>query len=211
MKRFPYVIINVAQSLNGYISGPEGKRITISSEEDLERVHKLRSDVDAILVGANTVIKDNPDLKVREKFRKGKTQPIRVVLDSKLRIPENSRILDGSSRTIIFTENHEKSLPGAEMILFDKGTMTITNILEKLSEHRIGKILVEGGRTVINQFINSGFINEFYIYIGDIIIGGNGTPLFDLEKNVRDIIKESSPLGSGILVSLQVEKITGGL
>lgn len=207
MPDYPYVIVNVAQSLNGFIAGRDGERTRISSDEDLERVHNLRSSVDAVLVGANTVIKDNPDLKVRNKGGMPGKQPLRVVLDSRLTIQDSSRILDGTVRTLVFTENAERAVPNAEKVMFAKGTMTVSNILTKLGSLGVKRVLVEGGRSVINQFISSGFINEFYIYIGDIIIGGEGIPLFDLGKNIRQVIKESIPLGNGILVSLQVEKL----
>jgi len=141
----PYVIINVAQSINGIISGPNGKPVVISSSEDTRRVHNIRKMVDAVLVGANTVINDNPELKFNESLVGPGKQPMRVVLDSNLRIPESSRILDGSVDTVIFNAVKPGTYGRAKLIHFKRDDLSIPGILNALGNLGVKRILVEGG------------------------------------------------------------------
>ena len=93
----PYVIMNAAMTLDGKIATREGDS-RISCPEDLDRLHRLRARVDAILVGAGTVLSDDPSLTVR---RARGRNPLRVVVDGRARIPLTARVLDGSSKTLV--------------------------------------------------------------------------------------------------------------
>src|SRR4030042_1544544 len=100
MKR-PYVIINCAMSVDGKIASPSGKQMKISCEEDIKRMYKLRSKSDAVLVGINTVISDNPKLTVKEKYIKNPKNPIRIVLDTNCKTPVDSLVVNDVAKTII--------------------------------------------------------------------------------------------------------------
>lgn len=196
------IVVNVAQSLNGIISGNSGRRVTISDKQDLKRVHMMRANSDAILVGANTIINDNPDLKVNPQHYKSDRNPARVVLDENLRIPDGSRVLDASCRTIIFTTNSSRSLSGAEIIVKSRDELSVKKIVAELSTMGIHSILVEGGAQIISEFLSEGIVDEFYLYIGNVLLPESGVRLFCPDTELRDFIEESTNLGNGILVKL---------
>ncbi len=203
MPENPHIIVNVAQSLNGLISGSAGRRVTISSPNDLLRVHKIRSNVDAIIVGANTILTDNPRLIVDRNLVNSDNTPTRVVLDRNARCLPDSRVFDGSAPTILYTFMENASYPGAEVRVRDDPGLKLENILSELQTDGIRNILVEGGKRVITQFIEAGIIDEFYIFIGDVILEEDGISLFKSGIEIRDIIKKLEPMDRGILISLE--------
>jgi len=170
----PYVYINCAMSIDGKLSLKNGMPISISDEEDLKRVHQLRSSVDAILIGANTVINDDPSLRVKEKYVENPKQPIRIILDGKGRINDNARVLDGSLETWILTsKNNPKEYLKAKKVIFEKENISVYEILKYLESNGISKLLVEGGGTIISEFITENAFDLLTIYVGNIIIGEN--------------------------------------
>ncbi|MCK5024803.1 MAG: 2,5-diamino-6-(ribosylamino)-4(3H)-pyrimidinone 5'-phosphate reductase [Thermoplasmata archaeon] len=173
----PRVIVNCAMSVDGKIASRVRKQVRLSDESDMARVHKLRNDCDAILVGVGTVIADDPSLLVKEKYVENPRQPIRIILDSKCRTPPGSRVLDGKSQTIIFTtQGHEKQLENAEIIACGTDMVDIKKILAHLDNMGIKTLLVEGGGTIIWSFVSSGFVDEFKVFINSKLIGGGQAP-----------------------------------
>ena len=180
VKSKPFVILNAATSIDGKIATKNGDS-KLSSSEDLKRVHKLRSQVDAILVGKNTVLKDNPLLTVRKV--KGKN-PIRIIIDSKGTIPSKAKILQ-TSKTIptiiavsksISKSNLEKlkKFP-VEIIITGTSNVNLKSLLRILYKKKISKILVEGGGTVNWEFIKNNLIDELFITVSPYIIGGSNS------------------------------------
>ena len=177
-KSRPYVILSAATSIDGKIATRTGDS-KLSSKQDSVRVHKLRSKVDAILVGKNTVLQDNPLLTVRH--TRGRN-PIRIVLDSKGTISKKSQILQTSNKipTIIaVSKNITKSnfdklkkFP-VEVIITGENSVNIKLLLKKLSDQKIKTILVEGGGTVNWEFIKQSLFDELIITISPFLIGGN--------------------------------------
>ncbi len=208
MSQFPQITINVAQSINGYIAGRFGRRVVISSDEDRMRVMQLRASSDAILVGANTIINDNPDLKA---IPPGEKKPVRVLLDGRLSVPTHSRIFDGTQRTIVFTSNRERRMINCELIYAPDIDIKIDFILEKLAEIGVKKLLIEGGSMVINKFILSGYVDIFYLYTGNCVIESDGVRLFNIENMQSGLIQESNKLGDGFLLKLDPNKVREGL
>lgn len=177
-KSRPKIILSAAVSIDGKIATKNGES-KLSSKQDLIRLHKLRSKVDAIVIGKNTAIRDNPLLTVR--FVKGKN-PTRIVLDSNGMLPENSKILKTSHHvpTIIAVSKNipRKNLAKLERFpikIISAGTKTIRlkNLLKQLSKQKIQSILVEGGGTVNWQFIKEGLFDEILLTITPCLIGGN--------------------------------------
>lgn len=199
--------MNVAQSLNGYIAGISGRRVAISSEEDLERMHRIRAGVDGIIIGANTVINDDPKLLVDRKIVPDGRQPARIVLDRSLRIPAGSRVLDSSARTIIFTASEAVNLGNAEVFTRENEMLRIDNILMELQGLGMGKVLVEGGKDIIDQFLRAGVVDEFHVFIGDVILENGGLHLFSPNVEIRNIIRSSVVLGRGVLISLDPDPL----
>jgi len=176
-KSKPYVILSAATSIDGKIATITGDS-NLSSKQDRVRLHKLRSKVDAILVGKNTVSRDNPLLTVR--YTRGKN-PIRIILDSKGTISEKSKILQTSNEisTIIAVSkkisklNLEKlrKFP-VEVIIVGKNSVNIKLLLKKLSNRKIKTILVEGGGTINWEFIKHNLFDELIITVSPFLIGG---------------------------------------
>ena len=197
----PRVIVNVAMSLNGMIAGKSGERVNISSAYDWERVYKLRSSVDAIVVGANTVIRDNPKLSINHVENDIQKLPTRVILDANLRVPRNANVFDGSMRTMVFTEKSDE-IQNAEMMQRKRHELLVDNLLTEFSSFGFKRILVEGGKSVISEFVSSGNVDEFYLYVGDILIEKDGLRLFDLDTNITNVIRDIKMMKSGVLISL---------
>ncbi len=177
VKSRPHVILSAAMSLDGKIASKKGYS-ELSSKQDKVRIHKLRANVDAILVGSNTVRRDNPSLTVR--YVKGKN-PIRIVLDSNGTISSNSKIVRTSKKiptilavskkatkkNIVKLKNHS-----IEVIVTGENRVNIKNLLKKLSKKKIKTILVEGGGNVNWEFIKEGLVDEIIITVSPYLIGG---------------------------------------
>ncbi len=184
---FPYIIINVAMSINGKISSANG-RYNISTEEDIHRTMNLRNRVDAVLIGANTVMVDNPIL------RNAKN---RIILDAKFKLNENFHVFDGSVKTYIFSLKNKKINNTQTVVLED---ISLENILNKIRDLGIETILVEGGANVINQFIHKNIFNEFYIFINPKIVL-SGKSLFE-NIEIKDMEYSILKSDNGILLSI---------
>ncbi len=191
-KSKPYVILSAATSVDGKIATRTGDS-NLSSKQDKVRLHKLRSKVDAILVGKNTVLLDNPLLTVR--YARGKN-PIRIILDSKGTISKKSKILQTSDKipTIIAVSkkisksNYDKlcKFP-VEIITAGKNFVNIKLLLKKLSNKKINTILVEGGGTVNWEFIKHNLFDELIITLSPFLIGGNDAISFVQGKGFEKI------------------------
>jgi len=178
-----HVILSAAISIDGKISTRTNDS-KISSKEDSIRLHKLRSKVDAILIGKNTLLQDDPLLTVRH--TKGKN-PIRVILDSKGTIPITSKIIKTSSEipTIIVVSKKItdknllklKKLP-VEIIISGDNSVNLKLLMKKLSTKKIKTILVEGGGTVNWEFIKNNIFNELIVTLSPYLIGGNDSISF---------------------------------
>jgi len=209
----PQIIINCAMSADGKIALPSRKQLRISSDEDMNRVYRLRNECDAVLVGIGSVLSDNPNLTIKEQYVKNPKQPLRVILDSRCRTPKDALVLNNMAKTLIFTiQGNEKHFDGDNIELVgikkdEEGCVDLESMLEILHHKGIMNLLVEGGGTVIWNFLRRGLVDDLYVYIGSCIIGGKNTPTMAdgigiksegdlLSIKVIDMIR----LGSGILV-----------
>ena len=178
----PQVIINCAMSADGKIALPDRRQLRISSDEDMERVYKLRNECDAVLAGIGAIISDDPKLTVNEKYVKNPRQPLRVVLDGRCRTPGDALVLNDVARTLIVTiQGNEKHFDGDHIKVVgirndDEGRVDLESMLNFLYHKGVKKLLVEGGGTVIWSFLRRGLVDDLYVYIGSCIIGGENTP-----------------------------------
>ena len=173
-----HVILSAAISVDGKIS-TRSNDSKLSSQDDSIRLHKLRSKVDAILIGKNTLLQDDPLLTVRH--TKGKN-PTRIILDSKGTISKNSKIIKTSDKipTIIAVSkkisrvnlSKLKKLP-VEIIISGENSVNLKLLMKKLSTKKIETILVEGGGTVNWEFIKNNIFDELIITLSPYLIGGN--------------------------------------
>ena len=209
---FPEIILNCAASADGKIALPDRKKITLSNKEDFDRVHRLRSECDAILVGIGTVIEDNPKLTTRN--GKG-INPTRIILDTNFRIPKNANVLDGESKTIVAVgENTSvKQNPNIEIIKCGFKQIDLLKLLPELKTRGINKILVEGGETVMWSFLEKNLFTKLYIFISNIVIGGTETPTIAGGNGSKDAtnilkleVKNAEIMGSGVLIEYAPKK-----
>ena len=193
-KSRPYVILSAAISIDGKIATRLGDS-KLSSKKDRIRLHKLRSKVDAILVGKNTIHSDDPLLTVR--YAKGKN-PIRIILDSQGTISINSKILQTCNKvpTIIAVSKKISKLNlqklkkfPIEIIITGENSVNIKSLMNNLSKRKINTILVEGGGTINWQFIQNNLFDEVLITIAPFIIGGTDAITFVQGRGFDKIIK----------------------
>jgi diaminohydroxyphosphoribosylaminopyrimidine deaminase / 5-amino-6-(5-phosphoribosylamino)uracil reductase len=183
----PYIILKWAQSANHKIAGMTGERIPISNDYSNRLVHKWRSEESGILVGTNTALLDNPELTVR--LWEGKN-PVRIVVDLRLRLPDSLKLFDASSQTIVL--NHSTDL-SAGKLLFKKinpEKAAISSILSALYSLNILSVMVEGGAKLLQSFINEGIWDEIRTITNNELIIPEGIPAPDIQnlKNLKSEI-----------------------
>ncbi|MCX5700891.1 MAG: bifunctional diaminohydroxyphosphoribosylaminopyrimidine deaminase/5-amino-6-(5-phosphoribosylamino)uracil reductase RibD [Candidatus Omnitrophica bacterium] len=178
-KRMPFVMVKVAQSLDGRIATKTGDSKWITSDKSRSFAHRLRADFDAIAVGVNTVLRDNPKLDAWF----SKKHPIKVIVDSQLSTPEKSNIFSTSAPVVIATlaaslgqetENREILAKKAKIIEVKEkaGQINLKDMLKKLAAMGITSILVEGGGTLIGSLFDEGLVDKIMFFISPKIIGG---------------------------------------
>jgi len=189
-KNRPYVILKWAQTKDGFIARENFDSKWISNEKSRQLVHKWRTEEDAILVGKNTAIHDNPSLTARD--WKGKN-PVRILLDSNLEVGPNANLFDDSAKTIIFNTSLEKTEGSNHWIMVDE--LTPDKILNELYSLNIQSVIVEGGAQTLNSFIKDNCWDEARVFIGPETFGdGISAPTVDgkpvnEETHVGDILK----------------------
>lgn len=147
--RRPLVTVKLAQNLEGSVDDRSGTSKRFTSEECLRHVHELRADVDAILVGANTVLRDDPQLTVRG--INVKNQPLRIVIDPNGKCPPNAK----------FTQQQ------GDFLHLTTSFTSLESLLHMLADQNIQRLLVEGGPTTIQEFLKHGFVDEFYLVLSE--------------------------------------------
>ncbi len=202
-KKMPFVIVKVAQSIDGKIAANTGDSKWISSPQSRRYVHQLRGRVDAIMIGANTVMKDNPLLTVRNQAKILK-QPVKIIVDSGLRIPINAKIFSGESPAKVIIATTKKApkikIPklkkiGAEiLILKDKnGKIDLRQLMKELAKRAITSVLVEGGGTLIGSLVDAKLIDKYLFFISPKIIGGKDA-ITSVEGSGVDKISQAASL-----------------
>lgn len=185
----PYVLLKWAQTQDGFIDRKRSDNseppLFISNAITKQLTHKMRSENQSILVGANTVLLDNPSLTVRNWSGKS---PVRIAIDRQRRIPDYFNIMDGSIHTIVFTEKEPESKPNIEFVKVSFDSNAIQSILEKMYERNINSVLVEGGASILNSFLEAGLWDEANIEVSPRRIG-EGVPAPDL--NLQPISRKS--------------------
>ncbi len=173
----PYVILKTAMTIDGKIASFTGDSKWITNEKSREDVHRTRKRVSSIMVGINTVLQDDPMLNCRLENPK---HPIRVICDSRLRIPLDSQIVKTANEihTIIATvsDDGEKisllESKGVEIIRTSGERVNLKEFMSILGKRRIDSVLIEGGGELNFSVINEGLVNEINLYIAPKVIGG---------------------------------------
>lgn len=181
-KQKPFVIMKSAMTLDGKIASFSGDSKWISGEASRRRVHELRDRVAGVMVGIHTVLRDDPQLTTRLEGRAGKN-PVRIVVDSKGSLPENSKILEpGSGGPVILATtdsmNEEKEYRltqrGVVMVkcMDSKGSVDLKRLMEELFKREIDSILLEGGGSLNASALSAGIVDKVMFFIAPKILGG---------------------------------------
>lgn len=207
-KKMPYVILKSAMSLDGKIATPTGESKWITSLQAREYVNCLRAEVGAVLVGINTVIKDNPLLTTRNQG----CNPLRVVVDPDLQIPLQNQVINKEAETLIFTTTDQKNKSSKMQILKKRGIKILSlpakngrinfkQIMQELAKMNIASVLIEGGGETNALALEDNVVDEVIFFIAPKIIGGRKakTPVEgDGIKTLKQALK---------IIDLQIEKI----
>ncbi|WP_418262278.1 bifunctional diaminohydroxyphosphoribosylaminopyrimidine deaminase/5-amino-6-(5-phosphoribosylamino)uracil reductase RibD [Flavobacterium faecale] len=191
-KKRPYIILKWAETLNGFIAPlerNEQKPVWITSKYSRQLVHKWRSEEQAILVGTQTVIDDNPKLDTRD--WKG-NNPIRVIIDRNNRIPKHSNIFNNQVKTIVICDL--SAIKNTENCIFEsidfKKEIT-SQIIEVLYKHDIQSVIIEGGLQTLQAFINNNLWDEAFVFKGNIIFKeGIKAPVFAQNYFSKEQLRE---------------------
>lgn len=171
-ERSPYIILKWAETADGFMdrrrTDPSLPPLLISSASTQRLVHKLRSEVDAIMVGRNTAYLDDPALTVRKWAGKN---PLRVLVDRELKISPASKLYDGTVPTLIFTETlPAETYPNVEFVRLDPEEDNISQVKTELYRRGVQTLLVEGGPLLLDEFIRRG-VNEIRVETSNTCIG----------------------------------------
>jgi len=183
-KQRPYIILKWAQSNDGMIANADRSRIFISNEEVNRLVHKWRSEEAAIMVGTNTALYDNPELTVR--LWEGKN-PVRIVIDKDLKLPQSLKVFDGSVQAIAFNKIKNEQKNNISFIKIDEDDF-LKNICTSLYQLSIQSVLIEGGAKLLQSFIDKGLWDEARVVLNDQLLIGNGikAPVLKNEKLISE-------------------------
>ncbi len=182
----PFVILKSAMSLDGKIATVSGESKWISSEASRLRGHEIRDEVDAILVGVNTLINDNPSLMTRLPGRDGK-DPVRIIVDSECRAPLKARVFHPNSdaHTVIATTKRAskerltrlEAIGARVLAVEEKGNrVCLSSLMQTLGCQGITSVLIEGGAEVNASALESGIVDKVMFFIAPKIIGGTDAP-----------------------------------
>ena len=209
----PFVTIKIAMSLDGKIATVTGESKWITGEKARKDVHQYRHTHDAILVGVNTVITDNPHLTTR--LPNGGQNPIRIILDTHLRIPQSSHVItDGLAPTWIIVGKDVKKekidayeSQNVSVFQMKKSQIEVRDLLSLLGEKQILSLFIEGGQSVHASFLEAKCFNEIVTYISPKLIGGKdaptwfgGTGFIKLQDALSLEIQEMKQIGDDIKI-----------
>lgn len=201
-KKRPYIILKWAESADGFIApSPETRNkkepVWITNTYSKQLVHKWRAEEQAILVGTQTALADNPGLTTRDWAG---SSPTRIVLDRRNTLPRNLKIFNNDAPTIVFTESESKEEGNVKFVQIDFGAppaagqeSLIEQILEKLYEEGLQSLIVEGGAKTLQSFIDANLWDEARIFKGESVFKtGISAPVLNTTKqDVRFILKDT--------------------
>ncbi|MFC0863252.1 RibD family protein [Sphaerimonospora cavernae] len=187
----PYVLLSCAASIDGYIDDMSGSRLLLSNEADFDRVDDVRAGCDAILVGANTIRRDDPRLLVRSATRRAarvarglSPTPIKVTVTGRGDLDPAARFFTaGDTEKIVYAASpaldRTRELLGAIAEVVDAGDpLDLLHILDDLSGRGVGRLMVEGGGATHTRFLTAGLADELHLVIAPFFVGDRRAPRF---------------------------------
>ena len=219
-RRLPYVTVKVGQSLDGRIATRTGDSKWITSDKSRNFARRLRGEFDAIMVGVNTVMRDNPVLAAGS----SKKRPVKIVVDTQLSTQQDANIFSKDAQVILATvaaaagqETENRSILSAKAKILEvkekDGQVNLKDMLKKLCRERISNILVEGGGTLIGSLFDEGLVDRVLFFISPKIIGGKeaigsvmGVGIARVEKAVKLRDVKMRRIGEDFLVEGYVQR-----
>lgn len=215
----PRIVVKIAMSLDGRVALANGVSRWITGEAARADVQYLRAASSAVLTGIQTVIADDPQLNVRDPTIEllGR-QPVRVVLDTRLRMSPSARILKSPGHTLVFTapgglaQTDELRRAGAEVVgaaLDADGRIDLQNVLAELGRRQFNDVLVEAGPTLAGQFLHLALADELIVYVAPIILGPEARtmallpPLYRIEDVPRYTLHGMQRIGADVKLVLR--------
>ena len=199
-KKRPYATLKIGVSADGKIAAGPGQRTSITGEEVKARVHLMRAQSDAILVGLSTVLIDDPDLTCRLPGMEARS-PIRIVADTRLSIPSKAKLVKTAEQVPVWILSTRKGGVSAGITVIDckqtpNGWVDFTDAMEVLAKRGINRLLVEGGSHISQSFLEADLVDEVQLFQNPTVIGPQGidaiadTPLSTLDKRFTPTHKE---------------------
>jgi len=181
----PFVTLKLAASLDGRIATASGESKWITGADSRRFVHRLRAEHDAVLVGAATVVQDDPELTCR---LRGGRNPLRIILDGRLRLPLGARVLTNTQRaaTLVLAGRGVSAIKvrkiearGAEVLCLPNtaGRIALSRVLQAIGRRGITSVLIEGGATVAAAAVAERMVDRLLIFYAPMLIGGDGRPM----------------------------------
>ncbi|MEN8123363.1 MAG: RibD family protein, partial [Bacteroidota bacterium] len=183
-KKRPYIILKWAETKDGFIDKKRKSEETveqnwITNQLSKQLVHKWRTEESAFMIGRNTAKKDNPQLTVREWHGRN---PVRIVLDRKLKLSTDLRLFDNSAQTLIFNSIKNEQKNNLNHIKIEFNDVVLNSVLSKLYELEIQSLVVEGGEKLLSSFINTNLWDEARVFVGNKYFKeGVKAPVFSFE------------------------------
>ncbi|MEV0397093.1 RibD family protein [Polymorphospora rubra] len=187
----PYVLLSCAMSIDGYLDDATPDRLLLSDGTDFDRVDALRAECDAILVGANTVRKDDPGLLVRSPVRRDTriargrpASPVKVTLTGRGDLEATARFfLAGDTEKIVYCATPvagrvRERLGGAATVVDAGQPVDLRRVLVDLARRGVGRLLVEDGGTIHTQFLTAGLADELHLVVAPLFVGDSRAPRF---------------------------------
>ena len=223
----PHVFVNAAMSADGKLSTYERRQVRISGAGDFRRVDRLRAGADAVMVGIGTVLADDPSLTVKSpelvaarEASGAAPHPARVVVDSRARTPPDAAVLHrGPGLRVVGVsaaappERIVALGEFATVVVAGEDRVDLALLLERLHDLGVRRLMVEGGGTLIAALVTAGLVDELFVYVGNMIIGGSTAPtLADGEglsaagPFVRLELVSATPCDEGVLLHWLVQK-----
>jgi 5-amino-6-(5-phosphoribosylamino)uracil reductase len=215
----PYTVLSWAMSLDGYLDDTTRHRLVVSNEEDLDRVDAVRAACDAVLVGAETVRRDDPRLVVRRPARRARRAaaglpetPVKVTLTRGADLDPSARFFsDGAGRKVVYctaaaAPTLRRRLPDDVTLVPARPEPTVDGVSRHLAESGVKRLLVEGGRQVHTQFLAHGLADELQAVVGPFFVADSGAPRVVADgplpwnRDRRARLVEVRPLGDVVLL-----------
>ena len=182
-ERRPYITLKWAESADGYLDvrREAGQPVVLSTPLSSVYVHRQRAEHKAILVGTRTALLDNPSLTVRHWYG---ADPLRLVIDRRLELPDSLRLFDGTVPTCVFTECEQASRPGVEYVRTDFSQDILPQVFRYLYDRQLQSLLVEGGSRLLQSFVDGDWWDELYVEYSSVVLG-DGVPAPSVPSGCR--------------------------